>query len=169
MILYHPATDFYHCWLRFASLLSDNLDESYEYDRLRIIDFYLCFPHEIEKCRIPAQFNTQIRRLVRRIPRGYEDRFSVRQAFQQMSSLQRQVAMDMVAKGILERSPYQAGSLLPSSSQEKRDLLSKVASGFDLRNSDWYLVLIESFGSLELNGENGLKHRTGLLEFRYDE
>jgi hypothetical protein len=169
MILYHPATDFYHCWLRFSSLLSDDFDRPFEYDRLRIIDFFLCFPHEIEKCRIPAEYNTELRRLVRSIPKGYEDRLSVRQAFKQMSSIQRHVAMDMVARGLIEKSSYQAGAIVPSSNQKGRQLLLNVANGFEMRSSNWYKALIDSIGNIHLNGENGLKHRTGLLEFRYDE
>lgn len=103
MILYHPATDFYHCWMRFASLLCDNFGRALEYDRARIMDFYLCFPHEITNCSLPSEFSTEVRRQAKALPRGYEDRLSVRQAFQQMGSIQRQVVMDMVAKGVLRR------------------------------------------------------------------
>ena len=169
MILYHPATDFYHCWIRIASLLLERRSQGVECDRIRVIDFYLCFPQELEKCRLPAEYSSKIRKLVRHLPTRYEDRNSLRQAFGQMSRIAQQVMMDMVAKGVVERSAFREGSLVPTSDQTKIAILEAVGQKWAHRREEWFSEAVRCMFSIPLNGENGLKHRSGLLEFRYDE
>jgi len=112
MLLYHPATDFYHCWMRFASLLYKCGEQGIEFDRVRIIDFLLCFPHQLETCNLPGAYSKQLRKQIKRLPNIYEDPYSIRQGFPQMKKVQGQVAMDMVAKGIVQRDAYREGILI---------------------------------------------------------
>jgi len=46
MLIYHPAFDAYHCVYR-MTMLTQKVKEL-EYSKLRILDFYLCFPAEID-------------------------------------------------------------------------------------------------------------------------
>ena len=51
MLIYHPAFDAYHCVYR-MTMLTQKVKEL-EYSKLRILDFYLCFPAEIAKIELP--------------------------------------------------------------------------------------------------------------------
>lgn len=168
MLLYHPATDFYHCWMRFASVLCKCKEDGTEFDRIRIIDFYLCFPLEINECKLPAAHSAALRKKIKQIPKSYEDHNSIKQAFSQMSKIQWQVAMDMVAKGVVQRDMCREGILVPNSESPASYLLQSVAQEWEARNEDWHRLAINVLLSMPLNGKDGLKSRSGLMEFRYD-
>lgn len=168
MLLYHPAIDFYHCWMRFASILCDCTVGGLEYERLRIVDFLLCFPKEIENCSWPRDLSSEIRRASRQLPQSYEEPNSVRQAFIQMSKVHQQVIMDMLSRGLTERNAYLEGVISPVTSGPKKSLFKTVAAEWSLREADWYQLLLRTALSMPLNGDGGLKCRTGLLEYRYD-
>lgn len=168
MLLYHPATDFFHCWMRFASLLCSCGGNGVEYDRLRIIDFLLCFPHELHNCRLPIEYSGELRKNISPLRKTYEDPFSIRQGFAQVNKIQKHVAMDMVAKGIVQRDSYREGILIPSTAPTISGLLESVALNWEDRNQAWHKLIVTVLLSIPLNGKNGLKDRSGLLEFKYD-
>lgn len=168
MLLYHPATDFYHCWMRFASVICDCGSHGVEFDRLRIIDFLLCFPLEISTCKLPTKHSAALRKLIRQLPTSYEDPNSIRQAFAQMNKIQGQVAMDMVAKGIVQRDKYREGILTPNAESSASELLQSAAQEWEARCEEWHQLAVSVLLSIPLNGRNGLKDRSGLLEFKYD-
>jgi hypothetical protein len=168
MILYHPATDFYHCWMRCAYLLCHCREKGIEFDRLRIIDFLLCFPHELETCRLPAARSAELRKMIRRVPCTYEDSSSIRQGFRQISKVQGQVAMDMVSKGVLQGTAYREGLLIPSVDISTSGLIDEVVELWENRKAEWRHLAVDALLSIPLNGHNGLKARSGLLEYRYD-
>lgn len=168
MLLYHPATDFYHCWMRFASILGYCGEEGAEFDRIRIIDFFSCFPQEIRGCKLPGKHSAALRKELKQLPKLYEDQKSIRQAFSQMSKVQGQVAMDMVAKGIVQRDRYRDGILFPSLEPAARQLLQSVAQEWCVSREEWYRSAVSVLLSMPLNGQDGLKDRSSLLEFRYD-
>lgn len=169
MLQYHPATDFYHCWLRFAAVLSEVKQRGVEFDRLRIIDYYLCFPREILSCRIPATHSAELRKLAKKTPVSYEDPYSIRQAFLPMGNIQRQVAMDMVAKGVVDNKKYVEGILLPNTKSETFAKIENVVTKWHTAKDVWHQAAIPALLSFKLNGQDGLKHRSGLLEYKYDQ
>lgn len=168
MLLYHPATDFYHCWMRFAAVICDCGSHCVEFDRIRIIDFLLCFPLEISKCKLPTEHSAALRKQIKQLPKSYEDPYSIRQAFAQMNKIQGQVAMDMVAKGIVQRDKYREGLLTPNAESTARELLQSAAQEWEARGEEWYKLAVSALLSIPLNGKDGIKARSGLLEFKYD-
>lgn len=168
MLLYHPATDFYHCWMRFASILCQCDGREIEVDRARIIDFYLCFPHELLTCRLPAVHSKELRALIKQLPHSYENPYSTRQAFPQLKRVQSHVVMDMISKDVLIRQAYREGSLLPESEPDIDELLRTVAGNWISRDNAWHQLALSVLLDLPLNGKDGLKHRSGLLEYKYD-
>lgn len=169
MLLYHPATDFFHCWMRFAFILCKCGDNGIEFDRVRIIDFLLCFPQELNNCTLPVKFRQILSQQLKQLPKTYEDPYSIRQGFAQMKKVQCQVAMDMVAKGIVQRDAYREGVLIPRTESENVSmLLESVAQNWNVKDENLQNMTITALLSIPLNGKNGLKERSGLMEFRYD-
>ena len=168
MITYHPATDYYHCWMRLAYIISQAFDGALEYERARIVDYYICFPKQLLSCQLPTLYSAKIKRAVRLLPESYEDTLSVRQAFLHMTEIHRHVVMDMTSKGLIDLVSYKDGKLIPVDSQYSRALLTKVADTWLHDNEELYRMIISALSSMQLNGKNGLKDRSGLLEYRYD-
>lgn len=54
MLIYHPAYDIYHTAHRILSLLGNEDIDFIEYDRARIYDFVLLFPHDLQNVRMPV-------------------------------------------------------------------------------------------------------------------
>lgn len=169
MLAYHPATDYFHCWMRIASILTDAESESLEFDRVRVLDFWMCFPSEIAKSKIPRAYSAELRRLVCSLPRAYEDSASFHQYFIKLGVIQRQVSQDMVAKGILRRDGFKDGLLVRNLESAHSELLERISQNWKLRSLEWYRLTLDIFVSFPLNGQDGLKARSGLLEYRYDE
>ncbi len=168
MLLYHPAIDFFHCWMRFASILYDFGVEGVEYDRIRIVDYLLCFPSEVRNCRLPVKQSGEIRKQIGKLPRSYEDPNSLKQAFVEMYRIQKQVTMDMVAKNIIQREMYREGLLVPNVESFAMGLLQAAAQNWKVRDEEWYHLTLKTLYAIPLNGKDGLKARSGLLEYRYD-
>ncbi len=168
MILYHPATDFYHCWMRFASILCKCEATSIEFDRIRIMDFFLCFPHELKNCKLPREYSSVIHSKIKPLPRTYEDPYSIKQGFLQIKNIHEQVARDMVAKGVVQREKYREGILKTAPDSSIPNLLELVAQNWHVRNEEWHEMVLKALLSIPLNGKDGLKDRSGLMEYRYD-
>jgi len=154
--------------MRFASVLCVCGSGGVEFDRIRIIDFLLCFPLEISDCKLPRKHSTELRKLIGLLPKSYEDPNSIRQAFTQMNKIHGQVAMDMVAKGIVQRDKYREGILTPNAESSARELLQFTAQEWEARDEEWHQLAVSVLLSIPLNGKDGLKDRSGLLEFKYD-
>lgn len=168
MLLYHPATDFYHCWMRFAAILTDSEPESVEWDRLRILDYMLCFPHELEQVPLPKDVSAPLKNILRRLPHGYEETNSVRNAFQPMTRIHGQVALDMASRGVVQRNRFREGIVVPTPGHTGVGLLKDAARHWGTRNDEWYGLALTTLMKLPLSGPDGLKDRTRLLEYRYD-
>jgi len=53
MLLYHPAFDTYHSAFRLLLLLWNSGGQDVPFARLRILDFYVLFPAELENMIFP--------------------------------------------------------------------------------------------------------------------
>jgi len=162
-LVYHPAFDAYHAFLRSVRILlacPDGLDPM----ALRILDFFLLFPERIETARLtPA-----LRSLVKRTP--IEPRFpydtlpASRPLFSRMAEAQEAAAQTLLAKGLAraegdkvrllgERVPAQLLDLCAEQNENESSLMETLKA------------LAAAFPT---QGANGLKDRSGLAEFRYD-
>ena len=169
MLQYHPATDFYHCWLRVSSILNSCGHTTIEVDRMRIMDFFVSFPRDILRCSIPQSHAREVRRFIKDLKPGYEDETSVRQIFPHMTVIQRQVFLDMVAKGVVAKDKFRDGLLSLSEPNQIPALAGAVAELWQGRNEPWFKALVSALMAIPLNGPDGLKDRTGMLEYRYDQ
>lgn len=53
MLIYHPAFDNYHCIVRLLKILNNIPIHKYNYDRIRIYDYYFVFPNDLRKASLP--------------------------------------------------------------------------------------------------------------------
>ncbi len=166
MIIYHPARDINHCAFRFINLLFDIEPNQLEWEKLQILDFYYVFPHLLGNIRLPRN-SIATKKNLQNIPHTYESLPNPRRLMFSLRALHNETARALVAKGIFEKELYLKNIITLDTLKIPFNLLRRIEKN-PKRNTQWYKLLIESLAEYPLDGKNGLKNRTNLMEFRYD-
>mgnify|MGYP007038345710 CR=1 FL=1 len=162
VLIYNKLHDPYHTFLRLLKIITTfENGKTIEYDRLRIYDFCLANPEEISKIRIvkagKSQFNNYIN------PYNNYDRNIL---FYNLERIQKVAIETLQRLKILVRVNSEERFYIYTDAidSELTKCLNDTVS-IDNRALDF---ILNSFNDLDLYRENGLKHRTGLLGYRYD-
>jgi hypothetical protein len=162
---FEPAYDAYHAMFRAARLVKVLPSAEIEYEKFRILDFYLCFPDLIDQLRLKPT-DRRFRKLAQSHRRVYAGKPDGRLAFGRMKPAQTAAAQTLALGGYIDSEALSLGwfrilKALPVRLGERVERLNKDEDG-----------LIEFIGVLArdypLSGDDGLKHRSGLMEYRYD-
>lgn len=164
MLVYHPAYDAYHCVFR--SLLITSRVKVIETAKLRILDFFLCFPAEIQKVRLPRE-HSEARRLAQRMANQYHGPVSMHQAFRDMEHIQLAAFRTLAASRLIVPNELETG-LVRRTEIEVPEELHAILAQASTANRTLVDYLVNNLGQIQLLGVDGLKHRTGLMEHRYD-
>lgn len=164
MLIYHPAFDAYHCVFRMLALLS--VIPKLESEKARILDFYLIFPSAIKDITLPRNLSAG-KRLAKTSENVYHDPIDPSFIFRDMHAIQKSAFNCIAASGIVKLSEYEQGLLVRTEAQLPIELGAKV-NNYLAVNVEVAEFVLRQLASLPLRGLNGLKHRTGLLEYKYD-
>jgi len=164
MLIYHPAYDAYHCVFR-TLLLTDSL-VAIEIQKLRILDFFLCFPAELSKVRLPRE-HSDAKRLAIQLRNDYHGPISINQAFRDMEHIHLATFRSLAASAVIDQTNIEQGIVKRTGIALKDELKRKIESVAE-RDKIILEYIVNRLGALPLNGLNGLKDRTGLMEYRYD-
>jgi hypothetical protein len=138
-----------------------------ELDRLRIWDFYLTFPNEARKISYPNSLAELKNIFKQKDANPYEDLIDPKRIIERMKSFQLAALKCIASYGLID------GKLLGKNIIKRTDkeIPNEIAEKFgDLSNEKSNIIkLIVGFRELPLYGQIGLKFRTGLIEFRYDQ
>ncbi len=166
MLTYHPIHDPSHCTFRMLCLMSDVERVEVSWDCLKILDFYLLFPHLLSKMTFSKDI-IEFRAMLKKIPEPYESLPSPSRLMFELGEIQEQTIKSMIAKGLVEKGPFISGKVkirfmvLPQK-------ISELIASEKFRQEEWYNFLTKVLVQMPLKGINGLKDRTGLMEYRYD-
>lgn len=164
MLVYHPAYDAYHCVFRLLTILEDR--KPLEIDRIRILDFLLCFPTVVAAFRLP-QKAAGIRKSAKLADSAYRTPLSPKATFSALSASQDGalaclaaasfIATDRLREDVVERT----NAPLPEHLRQQ---------GAKLRERErlFFEQILPALLEIPLLGQDGLKARSGLLEHRYD-
>lgn len=164
MLIYHPAYDAYHCVYRLIAI-TDVLREI-EFAKLRILDFYLCFPSEIVNIELP-QAHQKIRRLAKNAKNKFRGPISKDRTFRDLESIHHSAVKLLAASGVFNADNLESGTVSRTDWKAPDDFRHNdrfVASA----TQELAEYVVNQLSTLPLRGPNGLKQRTGLMEFRYD-
>lgn len=170
MIVYHQAFDLYHTAYRMIQLLTYfNRGESVEIDRLRIWDYYLLFPIEIQRIKFSSEEKDIKNYISQYITKGektnsYEIILDSRKMFEKIKPYQMAALKSLASYGIINLDYFTSEKVMAIS----ENLLIKHAPLFDplsiteqnaikLLTSHYYLMSLRT-----------LKEKTNLSEYRYD-
>lgn len=166
MLIYHQRKDIYHCIIRILSIVLTIDKEEIEFPKLRIIDFYLVFPHLIKEVRFPrVKGATALKNLAKNLDDPYELLPSPKRLFSEMGDYQIQAVHLLRSKRVLQEDEY--GNISPGDYFSDSKILS-VVNNSRFIGDDFFFNLINILAGIPLQGENGIKARTSLMEYRYD-
>lgn len=168
-LTYNEAFDPYHATFRFLRLkLGCKITEKLHFDTFRILDFYLLFPFRIQNMSLFLEDKPW-----RSISRSYSklkpygelpDDYSI---FSKMEPFQRAAATSLSRTGTLSKEAWSNNEI----AFEEIELPYILRGRCDELNNtmpDIIEILCAIKERYPLMGRNGLKDRSGLLEFRYD-
>ena len=167
MLIYHPAFDIYNCVFRMLQLLSHMKQEDVEVDRLRIWDFYLTFPNEARNISYPNSLSELRGVFKKKEPNPYEDLIDPKRILERMKSFQLSALKCIASYGLIDSKLLGKNIVKRTDKEIPSELLIKMKDlSIEKQN---VIKLIVGFWELPLYGKSGLKDRTGLIEFKYDQ
>jgi hypothetical protein len=164
MLIYHPAFDAYHATLRMLALLA--FDKGFDVEKARILDFYLAFPSAMLSMRLPAELS-QVRAMLRQQENVYRDPVSAKRTFAEIRHVQMAAFGCLAAGGLIDSEKLEAGTV-QRTQKPLPGALRSALNGFIENELPVLEVLTTKVAGIPTAGPNGLKDRSGLLEYRYD-
>jgi len=164
MLIYHPAFDSSNCCYRFITLFNNLIPSiSLEKDRLKIIDFYIVFPKKLSATRVPNEFK-RLKAELRKIDDTYRPCSNPFFMAKKMEGIQEQVLNKLVSNKILKLDR----KLNKYSRGENFSKFIINGNLSPLLNKETERFFLQYLTTYPLKGKDGIKHRTLLMEYRYD-
>ncbi|WP_087687706.1 ABC-three component system middle component 5 [Pandoraea sp. PE-S2R-1] len=164
MLIYHPAYDAYHCVFRMLAV-AENVPEL-EVEKARLLDFYLLFPSAVSAVRLPPVLR-EARKAAKSFANEYHDPLSPATTFRELRHIQESALKCIAASGLIEVSRLEAGFVRRTEIPLPDELQLRVEEFLEQRQPLAQTILY-GLSAIPLRGHDGLKHRTALMEYRYD-
>jgi hypothetical protein len=164
MLIYHPAYDAHHCIFR--SLLIMTRCKVIEAEKLRILDFYLCFPSELKDIRLAKGYG-DARKISQNMKNEYHGPVNKKLVFRDLEHIQLAAFRTIAASRLVDAAEYESGLMRRTDIHVPTELGEALNTAAEEQKTVLNFV-IETLADIPLRGDNGLKHRTGLMEYRYD-
>jgi hypothetical protein len=166
MLIYNQAFDLHHGVFRVLQILSASPGIEFEVSKLRLLDFLLLFPEQLEKVRVPAGSMTG-RNLFTREDNPYRSLDNPYRLFVELGPLQQEALYALAAHEIIDlpklKRDYVARTAKP--------LPPALAETITVRNAQTQHlidIISKDLGQLPMFGANGLKERTRFLTLRHE-
>lgn len=150
---------------RMLRLLEINPERQMKWDTFRILDLYYLFPHLLEAARLPRTM-TKRKREFGKLGSKYTRVPTPQMFIQQLRGIHESIARSLAAKGFIEPAKFDEGLLLRTGRETPPELVRMFTEAAD--DAALVSMLAVEMAAIPLTGGDGLKHRTGLLEHRYD-
>ncbi len=167
MLTYHPAHDPSHCIFRILCLSKDIDEFRVPVDLIKLLDFYVLFPHALKPLSLPKG-NSRVKNNFKAIKEPYENLPSPSHLMFQLSLIQDQAIKSLLAKGILDQGAHSSGYILLKD-ETLSDSIKELIDNSPFRKMQWYQDLTSTIAKITFKGKRGLKNRSGLMEYRYDD
>ncbi|MFR0672101.1 ABC-three component system middle component 5 [Enterobacterales bacterium AW_CKDN230030176-1A_HGKHYDSX7] len=167
MLMYHPAFDANHCLYRIVSILHATADQQISWPLLRLLDFYYLFPSQLKNIKPWPSEIRKLKALVTKIPEQFEDLTNPARTFFELETFQKTATLELIAKGVISKSSFDKGIM----ELEPDSLPSAYTALLDtdvFLKSDVFEVITKGLPKTKFKGSNGLKSRSGLMEYIYD-
>jgi hypothetical protein len=166
---FQPAFDPYHAVFRILRLrgIVERFGPLHK-DLLRILDFYLLFPFRIDGIRMLRQ-HRKFKKLASAYmsAKPYGNQPEDRTIFDRMEPMQLAALQTLASRELIDADQLALGVIKATGVPVPKELAERVAKANE-QDSDLIDFLAALASDYSLIGPDGLKARTGLLEYRYD-
>jgi hypothetical protein len=166
-ITYEEAYDSYHTMFRmFRQREIFRNEENIRVEYFQIRDFYILFPFFVSDIRLRNE-DKWLRALAKKWRRPYGCTPSPYTIFSKMIAIQRAALTTLAANEYLNSSALENGVVEFSEKEPPREI-HELCSKVNLENEEQVSAVKYIYDHYKLNGENGIKSRSGLMEYKYD-
>lgn len=167
MILYHPAKDINHCIYRLINLLI-SIESSIELDKLRVLDFYYLFPFLIKEIKPWPSDIKELKSDALKIPNAFEKISNKKRIFFDLSEIQKNAITTLLAKNLIQFVNESTKTISINYEAVPHDFF-EISQFDEFLKSHTFSIITKGLTKTLWNGKSGLKYRSGLLEYKYDE
>lgn len=168
-LTFQPAFDSFHTIFRLLRLREVTQKLSLPIDHIRILDFFLAFPFRISAIRLTPQ-HRRFAKLSKTYAqyKPYGEQPSDRDIFVRMELVQIVALRSIASEGMLDNTQLGEARIVQWTSKLTPEDLSARIVELNESESDLLEFLRLLATEYSLTGQNGLKGRTGLMDYRYD-
>ncbi|MCY1355558.1 hypothetical protein D9M69_419820 [compost metagenome] len=132
-----------------------------------MLDFYYLFPSQLKHIKPWPREVGKFKSQMMKIPDQFEDLTNPARTFFELEPFQKTATLELIAKGLLSKSSFDKGIM-----KLELDSLPPAYTALldidDFLKSDAFEVITKGLPSTKFSGSNGLKFRSGLMEYIYD-
>lgn len=167
-ITYLPANDPFHAVFRMLVLFPNEASVGCRKDTARILDFYICFPSLISEFRCPRDLIKKHNALKRRyLPNSYQVTPRPAVMFRRMNAAQNAAASSLHSYGFFDHKAFMDGFIARTSKSLPGRLHEAVES--HRQDNSELIEFLDHLKTWTLFGSDGLRARSKLEEYRYDD
>lgn len=168
MLIYHPVFDANHCVFRTLLLLQEQNNCEIDIELFRIMDFYVLFPSLLKSIKpFPNQL-AKYKKAVHLINDPYEKIKNPNRIFLELRRIQSIAFHHLLSKHLIDMESFENGKIKKTDTSLPESLLASI-NKTKYKNCEWFTLISSELKKIEFYGASGLKKRTGLMEYRYDE
>ncbi|MGK0307261.1 MAG: hypothetical protein ACI8RP_000212 [Urechidicola sp.] len=171
MLVYNEAFDIYHCTFRIINLLNRiEENKSVEIDRLRIWDFYLVFPnklHEVSFSNNEKDIKQLMKTYISKVDNPYLSLRDKKKMFQRIRPYQLNALRSLASYNIINQDYLDSNTIQIKDKEQSQKFVNEFGT-VSIKQQNLIKLLTSHFLIMPLNGLNGIKKKSGLMEYRYD-
>jgi hypothetical protein len=167
MLIYNPAFDLHHTVFRLLQLLSAAPAAEYETERVRILDYFLLFPEQIQSLKFPDELRRKRAWFVQPY-NPYRSIDNPSRLFFQLEPIQTTALQSLASRSLIDRDRFKAG-LVARTAEPLPPALAEAVKARSAAAPELIDLVSRDLAALPLLGPKGLKERSRLLDTRYDE
>jgi len=167
MLLYHPYKDSNHCTFRILSIMLKH-DNEIPLDKLKILDFFYLFPHFLKEIKPWPRDLSAFKKYLKDFDKPFENTPNKKKLFFDMENVQNQALMQLASRGIMSVERLKKGFVKLDASKLPEPILEQINND-DFNGGAVLKILVEGLCNSPWSGSGGLKMRSGLMEYKYDE
>lgn len=168
MLIYSPANDAANCAYRFLLIVESVDFTDLNWDAFRIADYYILYPYMLRTISPLPRSLAMFKKPIANIRRPYSEKVDQRMSFYTLEQIHANVASFLIAKGLFDIDAFACRSIKRTDNPIPDVLLDRIYND-PIRTEEWFKAIVDGLIRLDTNGLNGLKHRSRLMEYRYDE
>ncbi|EKN4023991.1 hypothetical protein NUA08_002971 [Yersinia enterocolitica] len=168
MLIYHPVFDANHCVFRTLLLLQEQNYCEIDIELFRLMDFYVLFPNLLKSIKpFPNQLR-KYKKAVHLINEPYENITNPNRIFLELRRIQSIAFHHLLSKQLIDMKSFENGTIKRTNTSLPELLLASI-NQVEYKKCEWFTLIASELKKIEFYGASGLKKRTGLMEYRYDE